>query len=208
MTLKNAAATNDTTTSAPDDQSPTPETTDVTTKPAKVKKPKVKKPKVKKPKVSAAKAGHLSGKIDELRQARRVLKTSSLEWQEAHAHAGELKKTMDKNQARLNSICADIDAIQSGNYTPPLPFKDDKPKKKNAKGKAESNGHAPSDGWRGVPGIGEAAAEKIEEATTKYWREHPPADPVTEANGEVPPTLFDDPKTVATNGTEAGKGTA
>ncbi len=211
-----------------------------TAKTTKTKAPKAAKSK-KAPMSAGKKAGLLAEKIQELRDVRRVFNISFIEWQEPHAHAAELKKSAEKNQAKLNGICADIDAIQSGNYTPSLPFKDDKPKK-GTKGKAETNGHATSENWRGVSlkelglsekilacladakietmgaladwskrnritdvkGIGEAAAETIEEATTKYWREHPPADTAPEANGEAPKTIFDDPQ--VTNSEEAANG--
>lgn len=210
-----------------------------TAKPAKSTAKKAAKPK-KTPMSAGKKAGLLAEKIQEMRDVRRAFNVSFIQWQEAHAHAAELKKTAEKNQAKLNGICADIDAIQSGNYTPSLPFKDDKPSK-GKKGKAETNGHATPESWRGVSltelglsekiigclsyakietmgaladwskrnritdvkGIGEAAAETIEEATTKYWREHPPADaaPEAPANGEAAPTIFEGPQ--VTNSEEA-----
>lgn len=146
-----------------------------------------------------AKAQHLDDKIAELESVQKIYGQSCLEWEEAHAHAGELKKTMEKNQARLNGVAADIVAIRSGNYTPPLPFGLDELA-------PEATG---PDAWKAVPlsslglspkviekledaglrtlgalaawtkpltdvkGIGEAAAEKIEEATARYWKENP-----------------------------------
>lgn len=163
-----------------------------------------KKPKAKKP-TAASKAQHLAEKIQDLRGARQLFIESSLEWQEAHAHAGELNKTMEKNQARLNGICADIDAIESGNYTPPLSFNgtmggdgataDSEYWKTvtlaelgvNGKiGEAMAEAGLPTLGkiaeytaknrLTDVKGVGEKAAEKIEEACEAYWRKHPRAE--------------------------------
>lgn len=160
-----------------------------------------------KPKLNAGdRRALLDDKIEELEGAQRVYGQSVLEWEEAHAHAGELKKTMEKNQARLNSVAADIVAIRSGNYTPPLPFPAHEEKH-------ETNGQATTgdEYWRLTPlaelgitgplaekleaeklttlgaiadytaknrltdikGIGEKAAETIENACTEFWKKHP-----------------------------------
>lgn len=101
------------------------------------------KPQKSKPMSAANKAAHLDDKIIELEGVQRLYGQSVLEWEEAHSHAGELKKTMEKNQARLNSVAQDIVDIRSGNYTPPLPFPADAPPAKGKGAKAhEANGHA------------------------------------------------------------------
>lgn len=96
---------------------------------AKSAKPK----KARKPKLNKAKKQTLiDEKIAELLKARAEFSESVDDWEEAHAQAGAKKKTMEAKQGRINSIVNDIQAIQSGNYTPPLPFGEDNP--------AESNG--------------------------------------------------------------------
>jgi len=87
-------------------------------KPEKVKK--AKPPKKAKP-TKEAKAEAIQGKLDELTNANDAYRTSVIEWEEAHAHAAELKKTMEKRQAQINSIANDLEQIQKGNFTPTLP---------------------------------------------------------------------------------------
>lgn len=89
-----------------------------------VKANKEKKPKAKKM-TKDAKQTLINDKIDELMTERKKFYSSVLEWEEAHAQAAVLKKTMESRQASINGIVNDIDAIRSGNYTPPLPFGDD-----------------------------------------------------------------------------------
>lgn len=90
-------------------------------KPKEEKKPKAKKPS------KDDRQSMINEKIEELVKSRSEYLASALEWDEAHARAGELKKTMERKQAALNQIVADIDAIRNGNYTPPLPFGQDAP---------------------------------------------------------------------------------
>lgn len=83
---------------------------------------KVKAKKIKKPKpTKEAKAEAIQGKLDELANANDAYRTSVIEWEEAHAHAAELKKTMEKRQAQINSIANDLEQIQKGNFSPMLP---------------------------------------------------------------------------------------
>lgn len=86
---------------------------------------KEKKPK-KKRMTKDEKKSLIDGKIEELMSARKELGTAVIEWEEAHARAGELKKTMERRQALMNGIVKDIDDIRSGNFTPLLPFCDEK----------------------------------------------------------------------------------
>lgn len=87
-------------------------------KPEKVKK--AKPPKKPKP-TKEAKAEAIADKLAELTEANDAYRTSVIEWEEAHAHAAELKKTMEKRQAQINSIANDLEQIQKGNFTPTLP---------------------------------------------------------------------------------------
>lgn len=83
------------------------------------KKKAAKKPKAAK-KIDLAKL--LNEKIAELPQASKRHLDAKLAWEEAHAHAGELKKAAERRQADINGIVADIVAIKSGTYQIPLPF--------------------------------------------------------------------------------------
>lgn len=106
------------------------------------KEKKAKAAKPKKPN-KAARDALIGEKVLELIKQQGILIEAQGEWEEAHSQAGALKKTMDLQQAKLNSVVADIAAIQAGNFTPPLPFTGDLPTK------AETNGQA-DEYWRGA----------------------------------------------------------
>lgn len=159
---------------------------------------KEKKPKApKKKKLNKfVKQSLIEEKIVELLKARTEFGAATLEWEEAHAHAGELKKTMERKQALLNSIVADIDAIRSGNYTPQLPFSDQLPPeeawkavelstlingavlKSLEKAKLKTVGQladysAANRRLVDIKGITEEKAEQINEALSNFWKSNP-----------------------------------
>lgn len=125
-----------------------------------------------------------------------------MEWQQAHAEAGASKKHMEKLQAELNGIVADIERIRSGNFTLPLPFgKPGLPSatvpadgdrrmsyplaklfdgailKSLAEAKIETVGYLAE--WSKVkqlsdiPGIGPGKGGKIEDRLIQFWAENP-----------------------------------
>lgn len=88
---------------------------------AKSEKKPAKKPKAKKP-TPQQKAKLLDDKLQEMSSRKDQYADAVLAWEEAHAHAGELKKTMERAQASLNQVVQDVIDIRRGNFNPPLPF--------------------------------------------------------------------------------------
>lgn len=164
-------------------------------------KPKKNAPKKPKKLSQDAKRGLIDTKLDELVDARRQHSEAVLSWEEAHAHAGELKKTMERKQALVNQVCADLEAIRKGNYTPPLPFGEDaataKTETPTGSGrwrsvpmadvvngqliKALENAGVTTVGefrdrvelGQNIPGIGPGKQGKIADALMEFWKTHP-----------------------------------
>lgn len=90
------------------------------------KKKPATQPKAKKP-TKSQKIDWLETKTNDLVKQRQRFRESAADFEECHAASALAKKTMDNEQAKLNSIVNDIADIKTGNFTPPLPFKSDMP---------------------------------------------------------------------------------
>lgn len=92
------------------------------------KKPAAKQAVPQKPKklTKASKVDWLERRTTDLVKQRQAFRDAAADFEEAHAASALAKKTMDNEQSKLNAIVNDIADIKTGNFTPPLPFPEEK----------------------------------------------------------------------------------
>lgn len=92
------------------------------------KKPAAKVTAAAKPKkmTKANKVDWLERRTTDLVKQRQAFRDAAADFEEAHAASALAKKTMDNEQAKLNAIVNDIADIKTGNFTPPLPFPEER----------------------------------------------------------------------------------